>query len=114
MSAQIIQFGDHLPKALSGHRPSEEEIRGVLYDCWAKDALWYHMAFAHRVRPLRKALRISEQEAADALCVTLKTYRKYETAERVRTNHQGINNFARTFGISLECLIAGEGPVLLR
>jgi transcriptional regulator with XRE-family HTH domain len=88
MTAELIQFGDHLPKALSGSRPSD-------------------------LRLLRKALRISEREAADAFCMTLRTYRKWEKPmSRVRSNHRGLYNFAKTFGVSLGWLIAGEGPVL--
>jgi transcriptional regulator with XRE-family HTH domain len=52
---------------------------------------------------------ISEEQAAAALCVSVKTYQKWETGQKHRDNHQGVLNLAKTFGVSLSWLIAGIG-----
>jgi hypothetical protein len=113
-ASNVVQFSGRLLKTRSEPRPTEEEIRGVLYKCWAQDGIWYRIDFAHRLRLLRKALQFSEQEAADALCVTLRTYRRYERAQPTRPNHPGIQDFAERFGVSINWLLAGEGRVLMR
>jgi transcriptional regulator with XRE-family HTH domain len=43
-----------------------------------------------RLKLTRHLLNISEQEAADALLVTLRTYRKWECRELHQQNHYGI------------------------
>lgn len=111
MSAEIVQFGKQV--TVVPNRPTEEAIRSTLYDCWVKDPIWWRTDFAHRLRLLREVLHISEQEAAAALFVSVRTYRRYERAERIRNNHFGVMNLAKVFGVSLDWLIAGEGPVLL-
>jgi DNA-binding XRE family transcriptional regulator len=114
MSAEIVQLSDRRPKSdrrIAGRRPTEEEIRHTLYKCWSKDGDWYRIAFAHRLRLVRAALSISENEAADAFGVTLRTYRNYERAGPTRSNH-GIYEFGRTFSLSLDWLLAGKEPVL--
>jgi Helix-turn-helix len=110
VSAKIIQF--RLPKGRSKSRPTEKQIRDTLYNCWMEDPIWYQTEFAYRLRLVRKALKISEQQAAAASGMTVKTYRKWESAERFRNNYPGVSNFAQTFGVSLTWLICGEGQVL--
>jgi hypothetical protein len=116
MSAEIIHLGARRPKSnqpAAQHRPTEEQIRSTLFKCWREDRIWYRTALAHRLRLLRAALQISEQEAADAFGVTLRTYRKYERAlSSTRTKH--LLEFADTFDVSVGWLIAGETPVLYR
>jgi hypothetical protein len=113
MSAQVIQLSDRRgQKPSSLHRPTEEEIRSVLYDCWSRDPLWYRTALAHRLRLLREALKNSEQEAAKAMGVAVRTYRRYERAERTQPNHFGFKDFAETYGVSLNWLMGCGGPVL--
>jgi len=80
-----------------------------IFQAWAADGALYWRDFAERLRRSRVLRGISEKKAAAALCVSVKTYRKWETGQRHRDNHYGISNFASTFGISLNWLIAGIG-----
>ena len=48
---------------------------------------------AERLKSTRHLLGISEDEAAAAMHVTLKTYRKWERAERHRDNVMGVLAF---------------------
>jgi transcriptional regulator with XRE-family HTH domain len=67
-------------------------------------------AFGHRLRVTRIALEISEQEAAKAFGVTLRTYRKYEAGGHQRGN--GASDFAEAYDVSLDWLCHGEGDGL--
>jgi transcriptional regulator with XRE-family HTH domain len=60
-----------------------------------------------RLKLTRHLLNISEQEAADALLVTLRTYRKWECGELHQQNHYGIFNFCETYGVACEWLFGG-------
>ena len=74
---------------------------------WNEDAKEYWVSFAERLRLTRRLLDISEQEAANALHVTLRTYRKWERGECHRDNPFGIVRFTKTFSVSIGWLIGG-------
>jgi DNA-binding XRE family transcriptional regulator len=67
----------------------------------------YYRAFAGRLRYARAQLGISEQEAAYAFDVTVRTYRRYEAGKPAccfTRSHAGLADFADTFGLSLAWL----------
>jgi ribosome-binding protein aMBF1 (putative translation factor) len=64
----------------------------------------FYRAFAERLRFARAQLGISEQEAAAAFGVTVRTYRRYEAGKPAigaQTANNGFADFAGTFGLSL-------------
>ncbi len=61
----------------------------------------------HRMRVTRIALGLSEKEAADAWCVTLPTYRRYEAGARQRSAY-GCVEFAEKFDVSVDWLMGGD------
>jgi transcriptional regulator with XRE-family HTH domain len=63
---------------------------------------------AERLKLVRHLLNISEAEAADAMFITVKTYRKREGGERHRDNHFGIFNFCDKYGVSYGWLFGGD------
>ena len=63
---------------------------------------------AERLKSTRHLLGISEDEAAAAMLVTLKTYRKWERAERHRDNVMGVLAFCEKYGVSYGWLFAGS------
>jgi transcriptional regulator with XRE-family HTH domain len=65
-----------------------------------------------RLRTTRLALGISEQEAADAGGVTLRTYRKYEAGFPQRK--WDFMGFVTKYDVSLDWIIRGEGEALGR
>ena len=83
--------------------------RPAIFRAWAADGALYWRDFAERLRRSRVLRGISEKEAAAALGVSVKTYRKWETGQRHRDNISGVSNFASTFDVSLNWLIAGIG-----
>jgi transcriptional regulator with XRE-family HTH domain len=62
---------------------------------------------AGRLKQARHLLNISEEEAAAAMWVTLRTYRKWERAERHQSNVFGVIHFAEKYGFSYGWLFAG-------
>jgi len=68
-------------------------------------------AWGHRLMVTRLALGISEQEAADAYGVTLRTYRGYEAGKRSRGG--GWMDFAEKYDVSIDWLCSGD-PGYLR
>jgi hypothetical protein len=44
-----------------------------------------------------------------ALRLTLRTYEKWESGKPSRSNHFGVFRFAKTYGLTLDWLIAGDG-----
>jgi transcriptional regulator with XRE-family HTH domain len=64
-------------------------------------------ACGHRMRVTRIALGLSEKEAAEAWCVTLPTYRRYE-AGALQRSVGGCLNFAEKFDVSIDWLMAGD------
>jgi transcriptional regulator with XRE-family HTH domain len=65
-------------------------------------------AVARRMRIARLALGITEQEAAAAWRVTLRTYRKWEAGSPPRSGTWNFCCFAEKFNVSLDWLIAGD------
>jgi transcriptional regulator with XRE-family HTH domain len=64
---------------------------------------------AERLKLVRYLLNLSEKEAAAAMFITVKTYRKWETGERHRDNMHGVIRFAKKYGFSYGWLFAGPG-----
>jgi transcriptional regulator with XRE-family HTH domain len=69
---------------------------------------WDQQACAHRLRVTRIALGITEQEAADAHGVTVRTYRKWEAGANQRSIRPTLR-FAEKFDVSMDWLLGGEG-----
>ena len=61
-----------------------------------------------RLRVTRLALGITEQEAAAAHGVTLRTYRRWEAGARQTNNPRYLLNFAEKYDVSLDWLLIGE------
>jgi ribosome-binding protein aMBF1 (putative translation factor) len=101
---------------LSAFRQKPDDANGLdqkgrgfeIAKAWAKDPSLYWRDFAQRLQIARKRLGISEPEAAAALRVTLRTYRKWERGQRHRENHLGVANFSQTLGVSIDWLVGGE------
>lgn len=77
----------------------------------AKRARYSWKACAHRLKVTRIALGISEQEAAEAHGVTLKTYRAYEAGAPQRGSY-GWQGFAEKYNVSFDWLVSGVGAML--
>jgi transcriptional regulator with XRE-family HTH domain len=60
-----------------------------------------------RLRITRAALGITEEQAADAFGITLKTYRRHEAGERVRGTIP-ILMFSERYNVSLDWLLMGD------
>jgi hypothetical protein len=111
MSAEIVRL--HAAQ-LSKHPQPKTPKRGWrLSPKKIRRRLAYKVAFADRLKRARHALMISEQVAAAAYGVTLKTYRGYETTQsRPADWAEGGWNFAQTFNIDIWWLVLGDekGP----
>jgi transcriptional regulator with XRE-family HTH domain len=66
-----------------------------------------HRLYGQRLRVTRLVLGITEQEAADACGVMLKTYRGYEEGQPER-GYRVPNAFYVKYGVSLDWLLRGE------
>lgn len=63
--------------------------------------------FGARLRTLRKAAHMTQQQVADALRVHRTSYTKYET-EGVTPDHQGLVALAQLFGVTVDYLVGRE------
>jgi transcriptional regulator with XRE-family HTH domain len=63
---------------------------------------------AERLKLTRHLLGISEDEAAAAMHVSMRTYRKWERAERHRDNVMGVLAFCEKYGVSYGWLFGGD------
>src|ERR1700742_4732595 len=70
----------------------------------------FYKALSERLRLTRKTLGISEQEAADAAGVSVKTYRKYEIG--ATTPQCDFMDFCCELDVSFNWLMYGEGNFL--
>jgi transcriptional regulator with XRE-family HTH domain len=78
---------------------------------WSEWEIAFYQALSERLRLTRKLLRVSEQEAADAAGVTVKTYQKWESgATAPRCGF--IENFCDELEVSIDWLLSGEGEFL--
>jgi transcriptional regulator with XRE-family HTH domain len=68
---------------------------------------WCRM-FRHQLVVMRSALGMTEQEAADAFRVTLRTYRRWENGEEPRNSTSKIVDFCRRYRVSIDWLLAGD------
>jgi ribosome-binding protein aMBF1 (putative translation factor) len=99
MSAEVIPFRRKRPTKREPYkRRSAEQQR-------KRDEFW--RAVGERLQYARRMFGISEREAAAALFVTLRTYRKGERGQRHREN---VVNYARTYCVTLDWLCGGAGP----
>ena len=73
--------------------------------------LAWHQAFGDRLRETRLALDITEAEAADACCITLRTHRRREAGLPFRGWYLGLVSFVSKYDLSYNWLIAGAGPI---
>jgi transcriptional regulator with XRE-family HTH domain len=60
-----------------------------------------------RLKLTRHLLNITEEEAAAAMFITLRTYRKWERGELHQQNHFGVFSFCETYGVAYEWLFGG-------
>lgn len=67
----------------------------------------FWIGVAERLKLARHLLGISEEEAAAAMFITVKTYSKWERGERHRDNVHGVIHFAKKYGFSYSWLFAG-------
>jgi len=64
-------------------------------------------AVGRRLRVMRGALGLTEQQAAKGFGVSLRTYRRYEAGQRQRSAVPAVN-FARRYNVSLDWLFDGD------
>jgi transcriptional regulator with XRE-family HTH domain len=69
----------------------------------------FNAAFGNRLRLVRHALGLSEEEAAKAYGRTLKTYQRYEAGAPQRGTHHKLVGFAARYNVSLDWLFEGSG-----
>ena len=68
----------------------------------------FYSKVGERLRLCRELLGLSEQEAASAFYVTLRTYRRWENGGvQSGTNYRGLLNFCDTFNVLPEWLLGG-------
>ncbi len=65
----------------------------------ATSAEWW-IGFGRRFHATRQALGITEQQAADAYGVSLKSYRRLESGANQRGRHYNLVRFAQKFHLS--------------
>jgi hypothetical protein len=118
MSAEVVQFSQPpkpVPKttekrAVSKPRKLREPYTGsAAWKWWQLERKIFLCGVAQRLLLLRKNLGISEQQAADALNLRLRTYRKWERAEPHSDNYDGIYNLCETYDLSFEWFLCGRG-----
>jgi transcriptional regulator with XRE-family HTH domain len=79
----------------------------------SRDPIVDYVAIGRRLRIARAALNLSEEEAAEACEVTLRTYRRWESGSPIATHCEyQLINFAAGHDISLDWLLAGNGRYL--
>lgn len=64
-------------------------------------------AFGSRLRALRKAARLTQQQVADTLRIHRTSYTKYET-DGVTPDQQGLIALAELFGVTVDFLVGRE------
>jgi transcriptional regulator with XRE-family HTH domain len=69
--------------------------------------------FGRRLNAARLALKLSEQEAANAMRITVKTYRKWEAGGLKRGGMAHIVSFCEAYDVSASWLLAGEGSFFI-
>jgi hypothetical protein len=88
--------------------PTRHRPRGIRPTTLAMQrAFWVEVAA--RLRYTRTVLHIAEQDAAAAMRLPLKTYRKWEAGQNHMENRAGVANFVRTYGVTLDWLLLGVG-----
>jgi hypothetical protein len=113
MTAEIIEF--RRPRSpmtarrrsrRSKNKPMEE--RAAVKARRAERRNTFYSKVGERLRVCRELFGISEQEAASAFYVTLRTYRRWEKGGvQSGTNYRGLVNFCDTFNVLPEWLLGG-------
>jgi hypothetical protein len=99
---------DTIPITPKSKPPPRHRARGIKPTTKAmQKAFWVEVA--PRFRYTRKVLHIAEQDAAAAMRMSLKTYRRWETGENHAENRRGVFNFAKTYGTTFDWLLWGVG-----
>ncbi len=73
--------------------------------------LEWHAAFGDRLRATRALIGITEQEAAAACLIALRTYRKREAGLPYHGWHVGLLSFMQKYDVSPDWMLAGEGRI---
>ena len=80
---------------------------------WAERKKTFYQQSGERMRMMRKLLGISEREAAEALGVTVRTYRKWETGKETRgLQYRRLDEYCDAYGVRFSWLACGEGNFL--
>jgi DNA-binding XRE family transcriptional regulator len=78
---------------------------------WQRRRYEFYRAYARRLRFVRHRLGITEQSAADAFGVTVRTYQSYEAGKPPRDGSLGYLDFAHAFGLDFAWLLGWKGAV---
>jgi transcriptional regulator with XRE-family HTH domain len=71
-------------------------------------------AIGRRLRTARIVVGITEQQAADAFRVSLRTYRSYEVGREPRGGINSTLKFCRLYKVSVDWVLEGEGATVGR
>jgi len=71
------------------------------------------MSLSERLKALRKTLRLTQEAMAKALGITFQTYNRYEKGHRI-PDGEVLEKIAQTFGVNLNWLLTGEGPMFVK
>jgi transcriptional regulator with XRE-family HTH domain len=75
-----------------------------------RDTNGFYQGFGGRIRTARIASGLSVREAADAVGVSVRRFRQFESGQPFRGGHFALATFARKFGVDLEWLFGAPGP----
>lgn len=92
MSAEVVK---PQPKNQVAYLPPPRELRRPTSPARAK--YLFYRAWGWRLRYARHQLRITEQEAAAAFGVTIRTYRRHEAGKEHRNS--SVRKFTRTYNV---------------
>ena len=88
-------------------RPSVRGFEGKGCQVVRRSAIEYHLALAQRLRLARETLSISEEEAAAAAGVILRTYRRWEAGNPGQSSRP-LFKLGRKLGVNLDWLFSGK------
>lgn len=79
-----------------------------------KKTIDFYRGFGARIRAARLATGLTEREAAEAIGVTVKRVRQFESGEPFRGGQYHLAKFMRQFEIDPDWLYGGGGPCSVR